>query len=132
MIALKEGSDMNAALENMIKGLVLHFLHGGTVKQAVAEGPQSGLPGEVPTYLPGMVFQASSAAAAVQQDERQFDEILDQLVAQGAPRQDADTLVKFVLGFLKQLSEHGGGDRPVPSTGKSWYNFGPEAGQQDS
>jgi len=123
---------VNVALENMIKGLVLHFLHGGSVEKARADGRQSDLPAEVPTYLPGMVFQATSAAAAVQLGERQFDEVIDQLEAQGAPRQEADTLVQFVLGFLKQLSEHGGGDKPVPSTGKSWFNFGAGAGQQNS
>ena len=123
---------MNAALEKMIKGLVLHFLNGGTVEKAMAEGRQAGLPAEITTYLPGMVFQATSAAGAVQLGQRQFDEVINQLVAQGAPKQEADTIVRFVLDFLKQLSGHGGGDKPVPSTGKPWFNFGTGVGQQIS
>ncbi len=83
-------------------------------------------------YLPGIVFQATSAAAAVQLGQRQFDEVIDRLVGQGAPRQEADAMVQLVLEFLKQLSEHGGGDKPVPSIGKSWFNFGTGDGQQDS
>ncbi|RJQ63187.1 MAG: hypothetical protein C4530_03850 [Desulfobacteraceae bacterium] len=34
---------------------------GRTVEQAVTEGRQAGLPAEALTYLPGMVFQATSA-----------------------------------------------------------------------
>ena len=57
---------LSQALENFMKGLTLHFLHQGTVEQAIEQGRQVGVPEELLESLPGMMFEITSAACAVQ------------------------------------------------------------------
>jgi hypothetical protein len=105
----------------MAKGLVLHYLQGGTIDQAVRVGREAGLPEELLESLPGMVFQATSAACAVHMGEKTFAHVIAMLVETGAPQQDAEVLVNLALEHLRQMTVDGGDDRPVPKTTRPWF-----------
>lgn len=45
--------EINEALRNMARGLVLHYLHGRTVEAAIREGKEAGLPSELLDCFPG-------------------------------------------------------------------------------
>jgi len=105
----------------MAKGLVLHYLHGATVDQAVRVGREAGLPEELLESLPGMVFQATSAACAVNLGEKTFPHVITMLVERGAPEEDAEVLVRFALDYIRQMAGDGGDDRLVPKTTRPWF-----------
>ncbi len=66
-------------LEKMAKGLVLHYLQGATVEKAVNIGREAGVPDELLESFPGMMFQATSAACAVNLGEKTLAEVVDML-----------------------------------------------------
>ena len=112
-------------IENMAKGLVVHFLQGRTIEQAIEEGREVGMPGELLDSLPGMVFQATSAAGAIHVGERTMaHQVLKVMVKRGAAREDAEHLVKLVLGFIAELEAEIGPDKPVPNSGGRWFEYG--------
>ena len=110
-------------LENMAKGLVLHYLHGGTIEEAVSTGREAGLPEEFLDSFPGMMFQATSAACAVSLNEKTVAEVLDTLVERGAPRKDAAIVVRAALKFIRSMAADGGDARPVPHSKRPWYAY---------
>jgi hypothetical protein len=110
-------------LENMAKGLVLHYLHGGTIEEAVSTGREAGLPEEFLDSFPGMMFQATSAACAVNLNEKTVAEVLDTLTERGAPSKDAEILVRAALKFIQSMAADGGDARPVPRSTKAWYAY---------
>ena len=105
----------------MTQGLVQHFLQGATVEQAVQTGREAGLPEELLESLPGMVFQATSAAGAVYLGEKTFTHVVGTLVERGAPTQDAEVLVKISLEYIQQMAVTSGHDQPVPKTTSPWF-----------
>lgn len=110
-------------LEKMAKGLVVHYLQGATVEQAVNTGREAGLPGELLESFPGMMFQATSAACAVNLAEKTLAEVLDTLAEQGAPREEAEALVRFALNFIQSMAVNGGDERQVPSSKTPWFAY---------
>jgi hypothetical protein len=114
---------MNEATEHMAMGLVLHFLHGGTIEEAVSSGREAGLPEEFLNSFPGMMFEATSAACAVSLNEKTVDQVLDTLVERGAPRKDVEILVRAALEFIRSMGADGGDAQPVPHSKKPWYAY---------
>jgi len=53
---------MSEMSDNILKGLVLHYLHQGTVQNAVEQGQEAGLPRELLESLPDIMFEITSAA----------------------------------------------------------------------
>ncbi|MFM9887850.1 MAG: hypothetical protein ACKVQT_32895 [Burkholderiales bacterium] len=110
-------------LEKMARGLVLHYLQGGTVEEAVITGREAGLPEELLESFPGMMFQATSAACAVNFVEKTLAEVLDMLAKRGAPRGEAEILVKVALQFIQGMAASGGDQRPIPHSKTAWYAY---------
>lgn len=110
-------------LDKMAKGLVLHYLQGATVDEAVTTGREAGLPDELLESFPGMMFQATSAACAVNFAEKTLAEVLDVLAERGAPSEDAEALVRFALNFIQNMAANGGDERPVPSSKTPWFAY---------
>lgn len=99
---------IDQVLNNMVKGLVLHDLRGGTVDKAIEQRRDGGVPEELLRCLPGMMFEVTAAAGAIFGAGRDFDEVVDELVrrvlvtgnAEDFGREDAKTPVKFVIEFF--------------------------------
>jgi hypothetical protein len=116
----------------MVRGLALHYLHRGTVQQAIAQGKPGGVPEELLECLPGMMFEVTSAAGAVFSGDVTFDEVVDELTrralasgnAEDFSRDDAAALVTLTLDFLRELCGEGGGDTPLPPMAQPWYRYG--------
>lgn len=123
---------LNQVLEAMVKGLALHYLHRGTVQEAIAQGKAGGVPEELLECLPGMIFEVTSAAGAVFSGDVTFDEVVDQLTrkalasrnAEDFSRDDAAALVTMTLDFFRELCGEGEGDAPLPPMAEPWYRYG--------
>ena len=119
-------------IDNMVKGLVTHLLQGRTIEQAIEEGREVGMPEELLDSLPGMVFEATSAAGAVHVGERTMAQVLDVMVERGAPREDAEELVRLVLDFIAALETEIGSDKPVPNSGRRWFEYEGKCGSEEN
>ena len=119
---------IHGEVERLAKGLVLHFLQGKTVDEAVHLGREANMPRELLDF-PSMTFQATSAAGAVHTGERTLSQVLDAMVERGAPREEAECLVKLALDVMIELEADGGPDRPVPASDGKWFEYeeGPRA-----
>jgi hypothetical protein len=123
---------MNEILSNMIRGLALHYLHQGTVEEAIEQGKVGDVPAELLESLPGMMFEITSAASAVFSGERTFDEVVDELVemvlasrrTEDFNKDDAATLVKLTIEFFRELSGNDAGESPLPPMKDPWYQYG--------
>jgi hypothetical protein len=111
-----------STMEGMCKGLVLHYLQRRTVEDAVRVGREAGLPEELLRSLPGMMFEATSAASAVHLGERTRAEVLDALVERGAPKEDAGVLVDLALEFIRVIAVDGD-ERPMPTSEEPWFVY---------
>jgi len=122
---------MNQILEKMMKGLVLHFLHQGTVDQAIEQGRRAGVPDDLLESLPGMMFEITIAACAVQSGERTLDDVANQIteraVASGNVdnfgRDDAVKMIEMTLAFIRDLYHDVGEDRPLPALTQPWFEY---------
>ena len=118
--------EINDALRNMAKGLLLHYLQGRTVDAAIEEGEEAGLPSELLECFPGVMFQVTIAAASVQSGQYTLSEGIGRLIREGARKKDAEKLVGLALDFMREIMADGGEERPVPDTGKPWFRYGME------
>lgn len=109
-------------LKKFSNGLVLHYLQGRTVEQAVQEGERAALPEDL-LLFPRMMFSVTSAAGAVFLRAKTLDEVLDALVQEGAPRDEAKVPVSEALRFMRALKAQYGEDGPVPQTSVPWFAY---------
>ncbi len=122
---------LSQVLENFMKGLTLHFLHQGTVEQAIEQGRQAGVPEELLESLPGMMFEITSAACAVQIGERTVNDVADQIteqaLASGAAedfgRDDAVKMLEMTLAFIKEMYQDSGEHGPLPDLTVPWFRY---------
>lgn len=122
---------MSEMLNNIIKGLVLYYLHQGTVQSAVEQGQEAGLPTELLESLPGMMLEITSAAGAVFDGARTFDDVVDEIVErvsatedeQNAARMNIQKLMQMALDFIKKLAAEHGTDSPLPEMRVPWYKY---------
>lgn len=119
-------------IENMARGLVVHFLQGKTIEQAIEEGRAVGMPAELLEGLPEMVFQATSAAGAVHLGERTKRQVLKAMTKRGAPREEAEYLVELALSVMDELTTEVRPDEPVPESGRKWFQYGKPADGEGS
>jgi hypothetical protein len=129
---------MNEALSNVIRGLALHYLHQGTVEEAIEQGEVGGVSAELLATLPGMMFEITSAAGAVFVGGRTFDDVVDELVERAFTsgrdrdfnKDDAAALVKLTLEFFTELSGDDRGEFPLPLMKVPWYQYGIKASKK--
>jgi len=122
---------MSETLDNIIKGLVLHYLHQGTVQSAVEQGRKAGLPRELLESLPGMMFEITSAAGAVFDGARTFEDVVDEIsecvsateVEQNVARMNIAKLMHLALDFINKLVTERGTDSPLPEMCVPWYKY---------
>ena len=125
-------STVSEAFHNMIKGLALHFLHQGTVDQAIEQGHEAGLPAELLGSLPGMMFEITSAACAVHASARTLDDVANDIAEKALAsgntedfdKEDATKPLEITLGFIEKLSEGGGEENPLPELTQPWHEYG--------
>ena len=123
---------MNEMLSNMIQGLALHYLHQGTVEEAIEQAKAGGVPTELLESLPGMMFEITSAAGAIFAGRRIFDEVVDELTegalasgnAEDFTRDDAAMLLKLTIDFFEELYVDGGFETTLPPMAEPWYQYG--------
>jgi len=127
---------MSDALDNILKGLVLHYLHQGTAQDAIKQGSEAGVPVEILESIPIMMFEVTSAAGAVFAGARTLDDVLDQM-SEGASatenekevaRMNIARLMQVALEFMKELAEKQGSDSPLPEMTMPWYKYGDKKG----
>lgn len=114
-----------------MKGLTLHFLHQGTVEQAIEQGREAGVPEELLQSLPGMMLEITSAACAVQIGERTLADMADQITEQafssGAAedfgRDDVVKMLETTLAFITKLYKDRGELRPLPDLTAPWFRY---------
>jgi len=130
---------MSKALDNMLQGLVLHFLHQGTVEDAVEQGRKAGVPAGLVEVLPPMMFDVTSAAGAVFVGAREMQDVLDQLSEHPSAteeerqvaRANLARLLQLTLDFMRELAGDQGPNIPLPEMKAPWYEYGrTEHGQQ--
>jgi len=109
-------------LEKMAKGLVHHYLRGGTIEQAVQSAEQAGLPQDLLVF-PGMMFSATSAACAVSLGAKTIAETVEALRQEGAPEDDARVLVTLALNYIRTLAAAGDENQPIPPMSAPWFEF---------
>ena len=123
---------MHETLINMLRGLALHYLHQGTVEQAIEQGKAGGLPVELSETFPGMMLVITSAAGAVFCGGRTFDSVVDEIEEQALAcdravyfnKEEAAALVKLTLDFFAQLTGNDGANSPLPPMTVPWYQYG--------
>ena len=114
-----------------MRGLILHYLNQSTVEQAVQQGREAGVPGELLESLPGMMFEFTSAAGTIVAGERAFNDVVEELLKRSTDdnnnidfdRNDATTFLQFTVDFLESL---GNLDQPLPALKVPWYRYGQE------
>jgi len=109
-------------LECLAKGLVHHYLRGGTIEQAVQLAEQAGLPQELLAF-PGMMFSATSAACAVWLGAKTLAATVKTLKKEGAPENDARELVTLALNYIRTLAANGDENLPIPPMRAPWFEF---------
>ena len=122
---------MSEPLQNMMRGLTLHFLHQGTVDQAVEQGREAGVPVELLECLPGMMFEITSAACAVAAEERTLDDVAEEVTERALAsdntedfgRDDAVKLLEMTGAFIQELCTDGGDEKPLPRMAQPWYQY---------
>ena len=107
---------MSEMLDNILKGLVLHYLHQGTEQNAVEQGREAGLPRELLESLPGIMFEITSAAGAVFDGARIFEDVVDEI-----SKRVSSTLA---LDFMNKLATERGTESPLPEMRVPWYKYG--------
>ena len=125
-------STMDEALKNLMKGLTLHYLHRGTVQEAIDQGRGGGVAGELLECLPGMMFEVTSAAGAIFDGDCGFDEVVNELTqralasgnAEDFGRDDAAALVRSTIEFFEELCIEEGSETPLPELVGPWYEYG--------
>jgi len=122
---------MSETLDNFINGLVLHYLHQGTVQSAIEQGQEAGLPIELLEALPRIMFEISSAAGAVFHGARTFDEVVDEIVnresaieeEQNAARRNIEKLMHISLDFMNKLAKERGVGSSLPELSVPWFKY---------
>jgi len=123
---------MDEALNNLMRGLTLHYLHRGTVQEAIDQGRAGGVPDELLECLPGMMFEVTSVAGAIFGGDCGFDEVVNELTrralasgnAEDFGRDDAAALVKSTIEFFEELCLEEGSETPLPELVGPWYEYG--------
>lgn len=123
---------MNDSLENMIKGLILHYLHQGTVEEAIEQGREGRLPKELLASLPVMISEITSASGAIilgaQTEESALKELAHRAKASGSGaefnKNEVRYLIKLTVDFISQYMTDGEGAVPVPELPGFWYQYG--------
>lgn len=123
---------MSEMLDNILKGLVLHYLHQGTVQNAVEQGREAGLPRELLESLPGIMFEITSAAGAVFDGARTFEDVVDEISKrvsstedeQNVARMNVAKLMHLALDFMNKLATERGTESPLPEMRVPWYKYG--------
>ena len=127
---------MSDTLDNILKGLVLHYLHQGTVQDAIEQGSKAGVPAEILESIPIMMFEVTSAAGAVVAGAWTLDDVLDQM-SEGASATENEKevariniarLIQVALEFMKELAGERGSDSPLPEMTVPWYKYGDKKG----
>jgi len=114
-----------------MKGLTLHFLHQGTVEQAIEQGREAGVPEELLQSLPGMMFEITSAACAVQIGQRTLTDVVDQITEQAFAtgnvadfgKEDVVKMLEMTLAFLMELYQDRGEHGPLPDLTGPWFRY---------
>ena len=123
---------MSNALDNILKGLVLHYLHQGTVPDAIEQGRAAGVPVELLESVPAMMFEVTSAAGAVFSGARTLEDVLDQMSEHSSATEDEKKvartniarLMQVALEFMKELEGDQGSSTPLPEMTRPWYKYG--------
>ncbi len=123
---------MSKALNNILKGLVLHYLHQGTVQDAIEQGRAGGVPVELLERVPAMMFEVTSAAGAVFSGARMLEEVLDQMSEYPSATEDEKKvartniaqLMQVALEFIKDIEGEQGSNTPLPEMTMPWYKYG--------
>lgn len=123
---------MMGALDNLFKGLILHFLRKGTVQEAVEQGRNANMPKGLLDVIPALMSDVTSAAEAVFKGERELKDMLDQLseiptatkTERQAARKNFEQLIQTALGFMKELSGGQGIEIQLPVMDSLWYEYG--------
>ena len=122
---------MSKVLENLMKGLTLHFLHQGTVEQAIEQGREAGVPEELLQSLPGMMFEITSAACVVQIGQRTLTDAVDQITQQAFAtgktedfgKEDVVKMLEMTLAFIMELYEDRGEHGSLPDLTGPWFGY---------
>lgn len=123
---------MDESVNNLMRGLALHYLHQGTVQEAIDQGRAAGVPDDLLACLPGMMFQVTSAAGAIFSGDCAFDEVVDELTrralasgnAEDFGRADAEALSRATIEFFREICGDEGGATPLPEMVGPWYEYG--------
>ena len=131
---------MSEAVNNILKGLVLHFLHQGTVLDAIEQGRAGGVPIELLESLPGIMFEITSAAGAVFTGARTFEDTVDEISERSSTtveeqriaRMNVARLMRVTLEFMTELDAKRRPESPLPEMSVPWFKYVAKHGQQRS
>lgn len=127
---------MNEEVDNVLKGLVLHFLHRKTIADAISQARSEGVPAELYESLPLIMSEITAAAKDVVAGVRTLDEVVDGIsrresdnaAERKAARMNVARLMHVALTFMRELGADGASDRPLPEMSVPWFRYLPTAG----
>ncbi len=130
---------MSEAIDNILKGLVLHFLHRRTVREAIEQGRSGAVPVELLESLPSIMFDITSAAETVATSARTFEEVVDEIswrestnaAEQSIARMNVARLMHVALKFMSELGADRGSGSLLPEMSVPWFRYEPKSCQQE-
>ena len=122
---------MTKEVGNMLKGLVLHFLHRKTIAEAYEQARSAGLPPELFESLPRIMSEITKAAENVVAGDRTFEEVIDEIsqresrneAERNAARVNLARLVRLTLNFMTEIDSDESSNRSLPEMCVPWFRY---------
>lgn len=125
-------------MNNVLKGLVLHFLHRKTIGEAIEQARSEGVPEEQYESLPAIMSEITSAAEDVVAGLRTRDEVVDEIsrresrneTERKAAKTNVARLMDMTLTFMNELGVEKASDDSLPEMYVPWFRYVPKSNQQ--
>ena len=122
---------MSKEVDNMLKGLVLHFLHRKTIRDAVMQARSAGLPPELIESLPQIMSEITKAAENVVVGDRTFEDVIDEIsqrdsrneAERNAARMNLARLMSLTLNFMTEIDSDETSNRSLPEMCVPWFRY---------
>ena len=122
---------MTKEVDNMLKGLVLHFLHRKTIADADEQTRSAGLPPELFESLPRIMSEITKAAEIVVAGDQALEEVIDEIsqresrneAERNAARMNIVRLMRLTLNFMTEIDSDESPNRSLPEMCVPWFRY---------
>ncbi|MCM8532781.1 MAG: hypothetical protein NE330_16555 [Lentisphaeraceae bacterium] len=108
--------ELSNHFEEFTRGLVMHFVEGGTVEEARKAITSTGQPREIAEVFPGMIYDATQMASKVLSGETTVDEAVDFWAKNSsADKDEARGLIMVAIETIQHLEKEQAGTDENPA-----------------